>query len=50
MHLNLFFVHMCGKKLLAWGQSGVEPGTFCIRSENHTLDHCLKNLKNCVTI
>ena len=36
MHLNLFFVHMCGKKLLAWGQSGVERGTFCTRSENHT--------------
>ena len=27
---------MCGKKLLAWGKSGVERGTFCTRSENHT--------------
>ena len=27
---------MCGKKLLAWGQPGVEPGTFRTRSETHT--------------
>ena len=34
--MHFFFVHMCGKKLLAWGQSGIASGTFCTRSENHT--------------
>ena len=36
MHINKCFVHWCGKKLLAWGQPGVEPGTFCSRIENYT--------------
>ena len=31
-----FFVPLCGKKLLAWGQPGVAAGTFRTRSENHT--------------
>ena len=35
MHLNLF-CQICSKKLLAWGQPGVEPGNFCTQIENHT--------------
>ena len=36
MHLNHCFVHFCGYKWLAWGHSGVEPGTSRTGSENHT--------------
>ena len=36
MHLNLFFVHLCDKKLLGWRHPGVDPGTSRTRSENHT--------------
>ena len=36
MHLNLFFVHLRGKKLLGFGHPGVEPGTSRTRTENYT--------------
>ena len=30
-----FFVHLCGKKMLAWGQPGDEPETSSTRCKNH---------------